>query len=123
MPMRMLKIVRFVVPAAMIYFCMVLFCWTSAWCSLSMPESYEFFSKSIASIVLGSIYYSIPLREHANRVYYERVNNNLVAQLTAPFCGDPGFPKNLRWPHVRTVFYNFVDSDKALARISHTMLT
>jgi hypothetical protein len=112
-----LKTIRFLVPAILLYLLAVLFCWVSNWCSLAAPESYETFGKSITAIALGAIYYALPLRECANQVYFDRVNQNLVYQLTLPFIDDPAFPRNLTWRQVRRVFYPYVDNDKSLEHL------
>jgi len=112
-----LKTIRFFVPAILVYMLAVLFCWVSDWCSLAVPESYETFAKSIIAAALGAIYYALPLRECANQAYFDRVNRNLVYQLTLPFIHDPNFPRDLTWRQVRRVFYPYVDNDKSLGHL------
>ena len=117
MAIFMLKTIRFLVPAILLYLLAVLFCWVSNWCSLAVPESYETFGKSILAIALGAIYYALPLRECANQTYFDRVNQNLIYQLTLPFIDDPAFPRDLTWRQVRRVFYPYVDNDNSLEHL------
>jgi hypothetical protein len=109
-----LKLVRLFVPAIMLYFLAVLFCWVSNWCNLAVPDTYVAFTGTITAVVLGAIYYALPLREFANRAYFDRVNRNLVYQLTLPFSNEPDFPCDLTWRQVKRVFYPYVDNDKSL---------
>jgi hypothetical protein len=78
-----------------------------------VSDSYETITKSLSAFALGAIYYALPLREWANQPYFDRVNQNLVSQLTRPFAGDPQFPTGLTWRQIRSTFYHFVDSDKS----------
>jgi hypothetical protein len=112
-----LKTIRFLVPAILVYILAALFCWVSNWCSLAVPESYEALGKSIIAIALGAVYYALPLRECANQDYFDRVNRNLVYQLTLPFTDDPSFPRDLTWRQARRVFYPYVDNDKSLEHL------
>jgi hypothetical protein len=117
MPIFVLKTIRYFVPAGLLYLLLVLFCWASAWCSLAVPENYETITKSLLALALGGIYYALPLREYFNDVYFNRVNQSLINQLTLPFKVDPNFPKELTWNQVRRVFYPFVDNDKSLKHL------
>ena len=110
-----LKTIRFFVPGVFSYVLFVLFCWASNWCTLALPESYETLTKSLLALALAAVYYALPLRKNANRIYFDRVNQNLVDELTRPFNSDVDFPKNLRWPKISRIFYNYIDTDPRLA--------
>lgn len=105
---------RMLIPGLFLYGLLVVFCWTTRWCQLSIPHSYEEGSKLVASVVLGFIYSATPLRKMSNAFYHTEVNSQIVALLTKPFKSEiPGI-ELLTWNEIRTVFYHFVDKDKSL---------
>lgn len=114
MARKMLKIIRFFVPATLLYFALVAICWFSHWCELAMPTQYDQLTKSIFAIVLGFLYSVSGLRARANRDYHSAVNKNLMCKLTRPFADDPDIAKRLPWSTIRPIFYGFVDNDASL---------
>lgn len=109
-----LKVVRFLVPAALLYLMLVLLCWATGWCELDLPTSVEQISKSLLALALGAVYNIFHCREFANRQHFDDVNQNLVQKLTEPFSGDARLSRGLSWSQIRSVFYHFVDNDKSL---------
>jgi hypothetical protein len=114
MAITTLKWIRLIVPGVLLYLLAVLFCWTSTWCHLAIPDTYGAITGSITGVVLGAIYYALSLSKFANQDYFDRVGQNLVCQLTLPFIDDPDFPRDLTWRQVKHVFYPYVDNDKSL---------
>lgn len=112
------KWLRFIIPGVMLYGLLVIFCWTTKWCELAIPKTYEEISKLLAAILLGFIYAMSGLREISNGYYYKRVNINVKRTLIAPFIDQHPDLGRLTWANVRPIFYGFVDNDKSLEKQS-----
>jgi len=108
------KYLRIILPGVFLYGLLVILCWTTTWCELAIPQSWEELTKLLAAIVLGIIYHLTGLREISNRSYHYDINKNISARLIAPFLGKIPDLGHLGWNDLRHLFYYFVDKDESL---------
>ena len=108
------KYLRLILPGAFLYGLLVILCWTTKWCELAIPNSWEELSKLLAAIVLGAVYSMTPLRELSNGFYFLDVNQNITARLTSPFKEEIPSVDKIGWAEIRHIFYHFVDIDETL---------
>jgi hypothetical protein len=111
--------IRYFIPGVLLYLLLASICWATSWCAMTVPTTWQdLFGLAIAA-ALAFPYSASGLRNRMNQFYFDQVNGNLVQRLTNPFASDPMVPRGLTWRHVRSVFYNLVNSDKALTHHSH----
>jgi hypothetical protein len=110
--------IRYFVPGVLLYLLLASICWATSWCAFAVPTNWkDLFGLAIAA-ALAFPYSACGLRHRMNQLYFDQVNGNLVRRLTAPFASDPMVPQGLTWKHIRSVFYNLVNSDRALTHHS-----
>ena len=105
---------RFIIPGVFLYGLLALLCWTTSWCSLALPESYQEITKLLGAVALAVVYRFFPLREFSNGPFHARVNANIRELLGKPFQQTIPEAKSLPWKKMRVIFYYFVDKDPSL---------
>src|SRR5918996_5773438 len=108
------KYLRLIIPGILLYGLLVVFCWTTDWCSLPIPAAWDEITKLLAAVVLGVIYHYTGLRELSNGFYHLAVNRSIVEKLTAPFANAIPNINTMTWQKFRPIFYYFVDHDQSL---------
>jgi hypothetical protein len=108
------KYLRFIAPGAFIYALCSLFCWTTHWCTLAFPASYEELTKTVLTLIFGTLYLLTSLREFSNGPFHSRVNINITELLCRPFRQTIPEASQLPWKRVRIIFYGFIDADPSL---------
>ncbi|HET9247196.1 MAG TPA: hypothetical protein VFO15_15445, partial [Xanthobacteraceae bacterium] len=102
------------IPGVLLYVLLASVCWGTSWCSLAVPTKWEDLFGLAGAAALAFPYCASRVRNKMNQFYLDQVNENLVQKLTVPFANDPTVPRGLTWRHIDPVFYNLVNSDKAL---------
>jgi len=108
------KYLRLILPGIFLYGLLVILCWTTNWCDLVLPQSWEELTKLLAAIVLGFLYSLTPLREISNNCFHLDVNQNISAALVRPFESEIPHSSHIGWNNLKHVFYYFVDKDESL---------
>jgi hypothetical protein len=112
------KWLRFIIPGVMLYVLLVLLCWTTNWCMLTLPTSIAEISKLLASLAFGFLYAVSGLRELSNKFYHEKVRTSICDLLIEPFVkSDPALDR-ITWKKIKPIFYSFIDNDKSLEKQS-----
>jgi hypothetical protein len=120
---KMLKLIRFVVPAAIILiFASMLGAITGLY-ALEIPDNFTSLAetKNLVVLVLATLYYALPLRNWANKKYSDEVNENLrtglvrISRLTDK-------PDHFTWAALRGIFYPLIDSDPSLGKKSEMVM-
>jgi hypothetical protein len=114
MSLSIQKYLRVLVPGLLLYGLLVIFCWTTQWCNLAIPQTWEEATKLLAAILLGVAYHFTGLRELSNRFYHFDINSNIVRTLTQPFAKQMPNVRQITWPQLPATFYKFVDHDETL---------
>jgi hypothetical protein len=114
MSLQTQKYLRLIIPGIFLYGLLVVFCWTTQWCTLAIPQTWEELSKLLAAVVLGALYNFTHLRELSNKFYHFDVNSNIVRILTRPFITEMPGVQRIAWQDFRSTFYNVVDHDESL---------
>lgn len=68
---------------------------------------------STPALILGCLYYALPLREYSNRRYYDSVNENLRSRLVE-ISGLTDNKEMYSWNKMRSIFYIIIDNDNSL---------
>lgn len=117
MSIETLKKLRFLVPGIIIVlFWVMLGSLTGDWkvqTSLALDE----LGNTAFALVLGLLYYVLPLRNWANRRYYDAVNSNITQALIEIGSGG-GNPDKSSWKDIKPLFYRLVDNDESLTKQS-----
>ena len=108
------KYLRLLIPGILLYGLLVIFCWTTRWCNLPIPQTWEEITKLLVAVLLGVLYHFTGLREISNGCYYIDVTSNIVEKLTNPFAREIPLTRRLTWNDLRSTFYNFIDNDESL---------
>lgn len=114
MVLHTLKQLRIVVPGFIILLAAAtLGVFTGLW-KIELPKTWAEAQKLLVVVILGAVYYVLPIRESANRRYFETVNDHLRAGLVR-ISGFPDEPDVFSWKALRALFYSTIDSDKSLS--------
>jgi len=108
------KYLRLIIPGVFLYGLLVILCWTTSWCEIVVPQSWEEVSKLLACVVLGAIYSVTGLREISNKFFHLDVDQNITSLLTGPFREQMPALAKANWKEIRHIFYHFVDKDSTL---------
>lgn len=113
MDKKQLKQLRFVIPGALFYVFYLILGYVSGLWDVSLPENWQEAAYGTAPIVLGFLYYSLPLRNWANRPFAVEVHSRLTRGL-AQQAGAPYTNREYEWEQVSGVFWHFIDKDPSL---------
>jgi hypothetical protein len=86
---------------------------TDLW-SVSFPDKPKDALLSMSVIIPAGVYYLTPFRSWANRKYFDRVSENLRANMVR-ISGLGDEPYLYTWRALRGVFFHLVDNDKSLS--------
>ncbi len=115
MSMNVLKWSRFVAPAVVFFlFYSILGKLTGLWSPIEMPKYEEDFY-SITILIIGLLYYILPIREFSNSYYSKKVNNNIVnefVRISGITCNVDDFG----WKKIRSIYYYIIDKNKTLEK-------
>jgi hypothetical protein len=112
MPIDILKLIRFLVPPALIVLFTKLLGFLTGWWTTTLPD-FEKLQYLPAGIVPGVIYYVIPLRRWANASHHDRVTEKLRVGLVK-ITGYPDKKDKYTWQKLRPLFFSLVDQDESL---------
>lgn len=113
MPQALLKWLRFITPGIIIIvYAYIVGAVTGYW-NIPYPDDLKQGVYLIPFLVLGSIYYVLPLRDAANKKYFEEVTENLRKKMVL-MCGLEDDPEKYTWKKLRRIFYNTVDKNESL---------
>ena len=73
--------------------------------------------KTASAVILGFLYYVLPLRDWANRRNYDAVNSNITRALIE-IGGNGGNPSKSSWQQIKPLFYKLVNADDSLTNQS-----
>lgn len=109
-----LKWLRLITPGIIILvFSLLLGNATGLW-TFALPSSIAELKKSLIIIVIGGIYYMLPIRKWFNKKYFNEVTENLRSGLVQ-ISGLRDDQDALSWRSIRGIFFHLVDNDKSLS--------
>lgn len=108
------KYLRMLIPGLLLYGVLILFCWTTDWCSFTIPQSWEEVSKLLVAMILGVLYNYTPARKIANKSFFDQINKQICTKLTSPFAETLPSALTLPWSKIRLIYYHFIDKDESL---------
>ena len=112
MGLGILKIIRFVVPPALILVYAALLGGITGWWSVSLPD----FEKALYLPVLvipGALYYITPLRRWVNTPHHNLVSEKLRKGLVE-IAGYEDKEDRYTWKKLRPLFFSLIDQDESL---------
>ncbi len=113
MDKKQLKQLRFVIPGVLFYAFYLMLGYISGLWDVSIPENWQEAAFGTAPVVLGFLYYSLPLRNLANKPFAEQVQRRLTRGL-ARIAGAPFANNEYNWKQASGIFWHFVDKDESL---------
>jgi hypothetical protein len=112
MAIGLLKLVRFLVPAALILIFGKLLGFLTGWWTTTLPDFEK--SQYLPSIVIpAAIYYITPLRRWTNAPHHRRITERLRSGLVK-ITGYPDREDKYTWEKLRPLFFSLVDQDESL---------
>jgi hypothetical protein len=117
MSIETLKKLRFLVPGIIIFsFWAALGNFTGDW-KVKTSFAPEEIGKTASALILGLLYYVLPLRDWANRRDYDAVNSN-ITQALIEIGSDGESPGKSSWQQIKPLFYRLVNADDSLTNQS-----
>jgi len=83
-----------------------------------LPKKLDDVTGLLLTLIAGSIWYYLGVRDRTNRDAVEQINKNLVVRMRQIIQTNPNNTK-LTWVDVDRLFYYYVDKDASLTRQSH----
>ena len=112
MAIGLLKLVRFIVPAALILLFAKLLGLLTGWWTTTLPDFEK--SQYLPIIVIpAAIYYITPLRRWTNAPHHKRIAERLRSGLVQ-MTGYPDRKEIYTWDKLRPLFFSLVDQDESL---------
>tara|TARA_A100000171_G_C2080704_1_gene119565 strand:+ start:248 stop:841 length:594 start_codon:yes stop_codon:yes gene_type:complete len=90
-----------------------LFAVLMGWITPNDLPDWQNLKESMWVLVIGFLYYALPIRKTVNRRFHEKVCDNLVAKLVAAADLESAAPK-YTWKQIRPFFFSIVDADPSL---------
>jgi hypothetical protein len=116
MGIGLLKLVRFVVPAALILVFSKLLGFLTGWWTTTLPDLEK--SQYLPSIIIPAVlYYITPLRQWINAPHHGRIKERLRSGLVQ-IAGYPDREDRYTWKKLSPLFYDLVDQDESLKQKS-----
>ena len=107
-----LKLVRFVVPAALVLVFGKILGFFTGWWTTSLPDFEK--SQYLPSVIIpAAIYYVTPLRRWTNGFHHKRISEALRVGLVR-ITGYEDRPDKYTWKALRPLFFSLVDQDESL---------
>jgi hypothetical protein len=112
MAIGLLKLVRFVVPAALLILFSKLLGFVTGWWTTVLPDFEK--SQYLPSVIIpAAIYYITPLRRWTNAPHHNRITERLRSGLVQ-ITGYPDRKDRYTWKKLRPLFFDLVDRDESL---------
>lgn len=112
MGIGILKLVRFIVPAALILLFTKLLGFLTGWWTTALPDFEK--SQYLPIVVIPAvIYYITPLRRWTNAPHHTRISERLRSGLIQ-IAGYPDRKDRYTWKKLRPLFFSLVDQDESL---------
>jgi hypothetical protein len=112
MAIELLKLARFVVPAALIILFAKLLGFLTGWWTTVLPDFEK--SQYLPSVIIpAAIYYITPLRQWTNAPHHNRITERLRSGLVQ-ITGYPDRQDKYTWKKLRPLFFDLVDRDESL---------
>ncbi|MCA1526816.1 hypothetical protein [Bradyrhizobium yuanmingense] len=112
MPLSLLKLVRFIVPAALILVYAKLLGWMTDLWTTTLPD-FEKAAYLPVVVTPAVLYYITPFREWTNAYHHKRITDRLREGLVK-ITGYPDRKDCYTWEKLRPLFFSLVDSDESL---------
>jgi hypothetical protein len=116
MAIGLLKLARFIVPAALMLIFAKLLGYLTGWWTTTLPDFEK--SQYLPSVVIpAAIYYITPLRRWTNAPHHKRVTERLRTGLIQ-ITGYPDQNDKYTWKKLRPLFFDLIDQDESLKQKS-----
>jgi hypothetical protein len=112
MAIGVLKLVRFIIPAALIILFSKLLGFVTGWWTTVLPDFEK--SQYLPSVIVpAAIYYITPLRRWTNTPHHKRITEHLRRGLVQ-IAGYADREDKYTWKKLRSLFFDLVDRDESL---------
>lgn len=114
MELGILKIIRLIVPAAIIIVFAKLLGFITGWWTTTIPDFEK--AQYIPSVIVPAvIYYITPLRQWINAPHHRRISEKLRSGLVQ-ITGYPDQQDKYTWKKLRPAFFSLIDQDESLKK-------
>lgn len=114
MEIGILKLIRFIVPPALMFLFAKLLGYLTGWWTTTIPDFEK--SQYLPSVIVPAvIYYITPLRRWTNAPHHKRISETLRLGLVQ-ITGYPDREDKYTWKKLQPLFFSLIDQDESLKK-------